>query len=64
MTSHDDPRTSPIRRSAPSVGGVPVGADHSVFSLTASPGLPDWLAEHDVSLLLTTYQAGRLFAVG
>lgn len=35
-----------------------------MFGLTASPGLPAWLDTQGVSLALTTYQAGRLFAVG
>lgn len=30
----------------------------------SSPGLSEWLSRHDVSLLLSTYQAGRLIAVG
>jgi uncharacterized protein (TIGR03032 family) len=34
------------------------------FSASASPGLPDWLASHRVSLALTTYQAGKLILVG
>ena len=49
---------------APFQGGVPVGTDHSVFSLTASPGFPGWLKARNISLVLTTYQAGRLFTVG
>lgn len=49
---------------APFQGGIPVGSDPSVFSLSASPGLPRWLAAHDVSLVFTTYQAGRLFTLG
>jgi uncharacterized protein (TIGR03032 family) len=32
--------------------------------ILSSPGLPAWLAELDVSLALTTYQAGRLFFIG
>ena len=32
--------------------------------LLPSPGLARWLAEQDVSLALTTYQAGRLFFIG
>lgn len=32
--------------------------------LTASRGLLSWLHEHRVSLAFTTYQAGKLFAVG
>jgi uncharacterized protein (TIGR03032 family) len=32
--------------------------------LQHSPGFPDWLAEHDCSLGLTTYQAGRLMLIG
>jgi uncharacterized protein (TIGR03032 family) len=50
--------------STPFSGGVPVGSDHSVFSFIASPGLPEWLTAHRVSLVFTTYQAGRLIAVG
>jgi uncharacterized protein (TIGR03032 family) len=32
--------------------------------ILTSPGLPAWLAAQDVSLALTTYQAGRLFFIG
>lgn len=32
--------------------------------LQFSPGLSGWLAEQEVSLALTTYQAGRLFFIG
>jgi len=32
--------------------------------LTSSRGLLSWLAEHRVSIAFTTYQAGKLFAVG
>ena len=32
--------------------------------IMTSQGLPAWLAEHQVSLALTTYQAGRLFFIG
>lgn len=32
--------------------------------LTSSRGLLSWLAEHQVSIAFTTYQAGKLFAVG
>ena len=32
--------------------------------ILTSPGFSDWLAEQDVSLALTTYQAGRLFFIG
>lgn len=32
--------------------------------ILASQGLTGWLADHDVSLALTTYQAGRLFLIG
>lgn len=62
--STTDQQTKPAARCAPFQGGVPVGGDHSVFAVTASAGLPAWLAGQGVSLALTTYQAGRLFAVG
>ena len=32
--------------------------------VTASPGFPAWLAEQQVSLAFTTYQAGKLFLLG
>jgi uncharacterized protein (TIGR03032 family) len=32
--------------------------------IMTSPGLAAWLAEQDVALALTTYQAGRLFFIG
>lgn len=32
--------------------------------LQHSPGFPNWLADHDCSLGLTTYQAGRLILIG
>ena len=32
--------------------------------ILTSPGFSDWLAEQDVSIALTTYQAGRLFFIG
>jgi uncharacterized protein (TIGR03032 family) len=32
--------------------------------IMTSPGFSSWLAEQDVSLALTTYQAGRLFFIG
>jgi hypothetical protein len=32
--------------------------------ILTSQGLPAWLAAQDVSLALTTYQAGRLFFIG
>ena len=32
--------------------------------LYASPGLAGWLAQQDVSVAFTTYQAGRLFMIG
>lgn len=35
-----------------------------VFELTTSRQFPEWLAEHNVSLAFTTYQAGKLFFVG
>ena len=53
-----------MAEAAPFRGGVAVGTDHSVFSLTASPGLPGWLKAQGISLVFTTYQAGRLFTVG
>lgn len=34
------------------------------FRLTTSPGFADWLASRQVSLALTTYQAGKLFLIG
>lgn len=33
-------------------------------AVASSPGFYDWLAEQDVSLALTTYQAGRLLLIG
>ncbi|MBK8264196.1 MAG: TIGR03032 family protein [Nannocystis sp.] len=36
----------------------------TAFDLTASPGLPAWLAEQRLSLAFTTYQAGKLFLLG
>lgn len=36
-------------------------AQKSAEMVLASPGLVQWLAEHDIALALTTYQAGRLF---
>lgn len=35
-----------------------------LFELTSSRGFPEWLAEHRVSLGITTYQAGKLFLLG
>jgi uncharacterized protein (TIGR03032 family) len=34
------------------------------FELTCSRQFPDWLAEHNLSLAFTTYQAGKLFLLG
>ena len=39
-------------------------APEPAFELTASRGLAAWLAEVDVSLAFTTYQAGKLFLLG
>lgn len=44
--------------------GVRVGAQSSTFEIFGSAGLPDWLADQQVSLVFTTYQAGRLFLLG
>jgi len=44
--------------------GVRVGALDSAFDIFGSSGLPNWLAEHQLSLAFTTYQAGKLFLVG
>jgi uncharacterized protein (TIGR03032 family) len=34
------------------------------LEVTTSPGFVNWLAHHNVSLALTTYQAGKLFLLG
>jgi uncharacterized protein (TIGR03032 family) len=41
-----------------------VGARRSDPLLLSSGGLVEWLAKEEVSLALTTYQAGRLFFIG
>jgi len=40
------------------------GSGDPRLELLASPQLASWLADHEVSLAFTTYQAGKLFLVG
>src|SRR4051812_39258506 len=42
----------------------PVPAAEPWLKVTFSPGLPHWLAEHQVSLACTTYQTGKLLLFG
>lgn len=34
------------------------------LDITSSPGLPDWLASNNVSVVFSTYQVGKLFMIG
>lgn len=43
---------------------LPAQAEQPKFELNVSRQFPDWLAEEKVSILFTTYQAGKLFLIG
>ncbi|MCB0919758.1 MAG: TIGR03032 family protein, partial [Actinobacteria bacterium] len=43
---------------------APVTDASPPLTVVGSPGLPGWLGERSISLLLTTYQAGRVFLIG
>jgi hypothetical protein len=43
---------------------VPPPADEPWLEVFCSRHFPAWMAEHRVSLAVTTYQAGKLFLVG
>ncbi|HEX8200384.1 MAG TPA: DUF4915 domain-containing protein, partial [Isosphaeraceae bacterium] len=43
---------------------VPPTADEPWLEVYCSRHFPAWMAEHSVSLAVTTYQAGKLFLIG
>jgi uncharacterized protein (TIGR03032 family) len=59
-----DPHVSSPWDSKPTTAGQSSDAATPAFELTASRQLIAWLAEQQVSLALTTYQAGKLFLLG
>jgi uncharacterized protein (TIGR03032 family) len=59
----DDPQQPPPPAAGPPAGTQPAG-EPPRFELTASRQFMPWLAEMNVSLAFTTYQAGKVFFVG
>lgn len=49
---------------ASGIAAAPRAASKSPLELSASRQFPSWLAEQQISLAFTTYQAGKLFLVG
>lgn len=43
---------------------APTGADKPRFEISSSRQFTAWMAEHNVSLAFTTYQAGKVFLLG
>lgn len=55
----------PDRKPAGAAAGPDAGgAGDPVFSLSTSRGFPEWLSQQNASLVLTTYQVGKLFILG
>lgn len=62
--SHPDHPDGQRRVSGETPEAAPKSAPDPKFEVTASRQFPEWLAQQQVSLALTTYQAGKLFFVG
>ncbi len=60
MATSKDGEAESVVVSKPKDGEEPVPA----FDVTSSRQFPNWLAEQNISLAFTTYQAGKLFFIG
>ncbi len=59
-----DEAKAPEGTTGPAAGGAVVAKSEPKFELLPSRQFPEWLAEQDVSLAFTTYQAGKIIFIG